>query len=185
MGGTIHKLGNVILDMHPESKIEMNADLGMGHNLRKGSFAETYLKMHENSRLIVNGYFKVFFGSSIEIFPNAVLTLDGGYINSGCTISCANRISIGSGAAIARGVYIYDNDHHEILDEQGNQINHSVPVVIGKHVWIGVGATVLKGVTIGDGAVIAAGAVVTKNIPAKSLAAGVPASVIRENIEWR
>jgi len=58
------------------------------------------------------------------------------------------------------------------------------PISIGNHVWIGINATILKGVTIGDGAIIAAGAVVTRDIPASCMAAGVPASVIKNNISW-
>lgn len=58
------------------------------------------------------------------------------------------------------------------------------PVEIGNNVWIGVGTTILKGVTIGDGAIIAAGSVVTKDIPARCLAAGVPAKVIKTDVEW-
>ena len=59
------------------------------------------------------------------------------------------------------------------------------PVYIGKKVWIGVGAIILKGVTIGDGAIIGAGSVVTKDIPAGCLAIGNPAKVIKENVEWK
>ena len=58
------------------------------------------------------------------------------------------------------------------------------PVHIGDHVWIGARAVVLKGVTIGDGAIVAAGAVVVDNVPPRALAAGVPARVVREEIEW-
>ena len=61
---------------------------------------------------------------------------------------------------------------------------YRAPIVIGDHVWIGTNAIVLKGVTIGDGAVIAAGAVVTRDVPAHSLAAGVPARVIRSDVHW-
>ena len=57
---------------------------------------------------------------------------------------------------------------------------HPAPVVIGKNVWLGASVTVVPGVTIGDNAVIAAGAVVTKDVPANTIAAGVPAKVIRE-----
>ena len=56
---------------------------------------------------------------------------------------------------------------------------------IGNHVWIGENSMVLKGVTIGDGVVIAASSVVTRDIPPHSLVAGIPAKVIRENIEWK
>ncbi|MEW5954329.1 MAG: DapH/DapD/GlmU-related protein [Bacillota bacterium] len=178
-------LGNVVFDLSPAASIELNSHLSMGHNLRSGSNAETYLKMHAGSSLIVNGYFKVFYGSSIEIFPGGVLTLGSGYINSDCVIACAKRITIGEGVAIARRVFIYDSDHHKIIDEQGSLKNPPELIIIGNHVWIGVGAIILKGVTIGDGAVIAAGSVVTHDVPARCVAAGNPAVVIKENINWK
>lgn len=65
------------------------------------------------------------------------------------------------------------------------QAKKTKPVCIGNHVWIGQRAMILKGVSIGDGAIIAAGAVVTRDVPAGCLAAGVPAKVIRKNVEWK
>ena len=61
----------------------------------------------------------------------------------------------------------------------------SAPIVIGDHVWIGVNATILKGVRIGSGAVIAAGAVVVRDVAPNSLVGGVPARVLKENVTWR
>ena len=61
----------------------------------------------------------------------------------------------------------------------------SKPIKIGNHVWIGQRATVLKGVTIGDGAVIAAGSIVTRDVPPHSLVGGIPAKVLKENVEWK
>jgi acetyltransferase-like isoleucine patch superfamily enzyme len=58
------------------------------------------------------------------------------------------------------------------------------PVHIGNKVWIGANVTILKGVSIGDGSVIAAGSVVTRSIPANCLAGGIPAKVIKENVAW-
>ena len=55
----------------------------------------------------------------------------------------------------------------------------AAPIVVGKDVWIGAHATILKGVTIGDGAIIAAGAVVTRDVPPNTIAAGVPARVVK------
>lgn len=56
---------------------------------------------------------------------------------------------------------------------------------MGNHVWIGTRVTLLPGVTVGDGAVIAAGAVVTKDVPAGALVGGVPAKVLKEHVEWK
>ena len=72
-------------------------------------------------------------------------------------------------------------DGHTVYQE-GYKI--SEPIKNGNHVWIGQGATILKGVTIGDGAIIAAGAIVTKDVPARCIAAGVPAKVIKEGVRW-
>lgn len=58
-------------------------------------------------------------------------------------------------------------------------------VKIGNKVWIATNALILPGVSIGDGAIVAAGAVVTKDVPAKCMVAGVPARVVKENVEWK
>ena len=61
----------------------------------------------------------------------------------------------------------------------------TAPIHIGNHVWIGTRATILKGVDIGEGAIIAAGAVVTHDVPPHSIVGGVPAKVIAENVKWK
>ena len=58
------------------------------------------------------------------------------------------------------------------------------PIIIGNHVWIGMNVTILKGVRIGDGAIVAAGAVVTKDVPENTLVGGVPARVLKTDISW-
>ena len=123
--------------------------------------------------------FSIHYGAHISVLPDATLILKSGFINYNCEICCAERIEIGERVAIATNVTIRDNDSHIIDGKKG-----SAPVIIGNHVWIGTKAIILKGVKIGDGAVIAAGAVVTKDVPAKCLAAGVPAKIVKENISW-
>ncbi len=66
------------------------------------------------------------------------------------------------------------------LDPEQNRKNHYAPVKIGNHVWIGSNAAVLSGVSIGDWAVVAAGAVVTKDVPPLAVVGGVPAKVIKK-----
>lgn len=99
------------------------------------------------------------------------------FINQGATVYATTSIRIGDDTKIADLVAIYDTDFHEL--EVGVPIRTG-PVAIGRNVWIGRGATILAGVTIGDHAVVAAGAVVTSDVPDATLVAGVPARTVRQ-----
>lgn len=93
---------------------------------------------------------------------------------SGVSIACWNSITIGNNVMIGADTCIGDTDDHpERLDTK------PAPVVIGDNVFIGMHCLILKGVTIGENSIIGAGSVVTKDIPANCVAAGVPCKVIR------
>lgn len=99
------------------------------------------------------------------------------FCNSNVSITAMKSIYIGNGTKIANNVVITDHDH----DYHHNNIGYvSAPIQIGDRVWIGANAVILKGVTIGDHAVIAAGSVVNHDVPAYCVAAGVPARLIKE-----
>ena len=103
-------------------------------------------------------------------------------------ITATNQIVIGDNCLTGKWVTISDNNHGttSIDDLSLPPLKRTVvskgPVIIGKNVWIGDKATVLGGVTIGNGAVVAANSVVTKDVPAYSVVAGNPARVIKQNI---
>ena len=99
------------------------------------------------------------------------------FINAGCKFQDQGGIVIGDGALIGHGVVLATLDHD--LDPAKRQQLHPGKIVIGKGVWIGANATVTRGVTIGDHAVIAAGAVVNRVVPAGMIAGGVPARIIK------
>ena len=99
------------------------------------------------------------------------------FINSGCRFQDQGGITIGDGALIGHNVVLATINHD--LDPARRGDNLPAPIVIGEGVWIGANATVLPGVTIGDHAVVAAGAVVTKDVPADMVVGGVPAKTIR------
>ena len=101
---------------------------------------------------------------------------DNVFINQGASIVAHNDIRIGNDCRIGDYVAIYDTDHHPL--EQGDE-TRTAPVLVGRNVWIGRGAIVLPGVTIGDHAVVAAGTVVTSDVTERTLAAGNPAREIR------
>lgn len=112
--------------------------------------------------------------------PNAqILIGDRTYINRRTEFKCQSGIKVGCDCAISWDVTIMDTDYHSINDSI-----ISKEIVIGNHVWVGCKATILKGVIIGDGAVIAAGALVNCDVPARTLVGGVPARIIKENVNW-
>lgn len=113
-------------------------------------------------------------GKNIRIGKNV-------FINSCCCFQDQGGISIGDGSLIGHCVVIATINHDFAPERRGDE--YMKPVAIGKNVWIGAHATVLPGVSIGDGAVIAAGAVVTKDVPAGVVAGGVPARIIRKLAE--
>lgn len=165
------------------AKIEVfDGALNVGKSWGNDSDQKTCLSMSENATLELHGIFSVMSGGYISLRRGATLSLGSGYINNGCVIICEEKIEIGNDVAIAGDVEIRDTDEHTILSDTYRK---TAPVKIGNHVWIGGRAMILKGVTIGDGAIIAAGAVVTHDVPANTLVGGVPAKIIREKIEWK
>ena len=96
----------------------------------------------------------------------------------GVRIDSASAVTIGESSMIAAGAYLTDADWHDIYDRT-QAIGRTSPVILGNNVWIGDGAIVCKGVSIGDNSIIGAGSVVTQDIPSNVIAAGNPAKVLR------
>src|SRR5690606_19030028 len=96
----------------------------------------------------------------------------------------ATAIAIGQGCLISWGVTMMDHDAHDI-EVDGVVINPQAPIRIEDDVWIGANATILKGVTIGQGAIVAGGSVVTKDVAPRNVVGGNPAKVIRSGVDWR
>jgi acetyltransferase-like isoleucine patch superfamily enzyme len=96
-------------------------------------------------------------------------------------IHCGSEVAIGARCSISWDVVIMDRDYHSLGDGPATPS----PVEIGSDVWIGCRAIVLKGVTIGPGAVVAAGSVVTRDVAPAALVAGNPARVVRTDVSWR
>ncbi|WP_082227255.1 acyltransferase [Demequina rhizosphaerae] len=116
--------------------------------------------------------------STFVVVEGAELTIgERPGINAGVTIGCHRSITIGDRVQIGPYAAIFDTGNHELVAGEGIKIE---PVVIGDNVWIGRSAYIMPGVTIGDNAVVGAGSVVTKDVPANAVVAGVPAKVIRE-----
>lgn len=178
-------LGNPSICLDFGATVTVDGILNLNAEYPRKSQKTAVLRVEKNGSLDVHGIFQAYYDTEIWVYPNGKLTLGHGYINAGTQLRCMESITIGDGCAIGRNVLIMDFDAHEITYEDGSKNRITAPIHIGKHVWIGAGAIILKGVSIGDNAVIGAGSVVTKDVPANTVVAGVPAHTIRENIQWR
>ena len=103
------------------------------------------------------------------------------FINSGCHFQDQGGIEIGDSALIGHNVVLATINHD--LDPSMNRKNHYAPIKIGAHAWIGSNATVLSGVSVGEWSVVAAGAVVTKDVPPMTVVGGIPARIIKRITE--
>ena len=171
---------HVKIHISKKARLKLLGDLVCGHQQCPGASLETRILLENEGSWQVMSNFTVYAGSFVRILKKGVLTTHSGFINENVQITCAEKITIGEDCNIGRDVVIRDYDGHFI----DPSLPISSPVRIGDHVWIGQKAMILKGVTIGDGAVIAAGSIVTADVPARTLVAGVPAKVIRENVNW-
>jgi acetyltransferase-like isoleucine patch superfamily enzyme len=116
-------------------------------------------------------------GVRLEIDAGATLQIgDGTYLNRNTVVIAMKSVTIGCNCKIAWDVNIMDSDFHPL---PGKALEPK-PVVIDDDVWIGCRAIILKGVHIGRGAIVAAGAVVTGDVPAYALVGGVPAKTIKQ-----
>lgn len=111
------------------------------------------------------------FGKNITVGKNV-------FINACCHFQDHGGVSLGDGCQIGHNVVFATLNHG--LAPEDRQTTYPAPITLGKNVWVGSNSTILQGVTIGDNAVIAAGAVVTKDVPENTIVGGVPARIIRK-----
>ena len=138
-----------------------------------------------DATLRLDGAVHVGCGTKLRVGPRATVSIGAGtYVNAQCRVMAGEAIDIGRGCTIAWGVTIMDSDFHPlaVAGEEPGPVR--APVRIGDRVWIGAESMVLKGVTIGDGAVVAARSLVTDDVPPGALVGGHPARVLKENVVW-
>lgn len=137
------------------------------------------------------------YGKLISINHGKILMGEWSKLGEGSVVYCVNKVVIGKDTAIAANVTITDNNFHPTNPQDRRYMRHTShdarerssacsansPVIIGENVWIGSNARICKGVTIGDNAIIAACSVVTKDVPANSIAAGNPAKIVRQDYD--
>lgn len=175
-------LSDTIWQLAPNSKIFLDGNLIVGWQQVKGARQQTRIWLESGAELHVKGNFTIGANSFIRIWKNSSLVLSNGFINEGVQIIAGDGISIGNDCVIGRDVIIRSYDGHSIL-LPNYQITKRIE--ISNHVWIGQCATILKGVTIGEGSVVAANTVLTKDVPKNCLVGGNPASIIKRDIQWK
>lgn len=121
-----------------------------------------------------------------EEFSPSIIIGDNCNIGEHTHMSAINKIIIGNGLLTGQYVYIGDNSHGELSQEDADippirrTLKSKGPILIGNNVWIGDKCTILAGVSIGDNAIVAANSVVTHDVPSNSVVAGAPAKIVKE-----
>lgn len=166
-----------------------NIEIGGGCQLaRKSSFAP--MRSNRNPGVVLGNRVRAYLWTEFNVEPDGFLEVGDDSILIGAGFMCANHIKIGARVLVSYNVTIADSDFHPIQPElrrldaianapHGDRSTRppftSLPVVIEDEVWIGIGAIILKGVTIGRGARVGAGSVITHDIPPGAEASGNPA----------
>lgn len=161
------------------ARITLQSDLVLGDWKVAFSARPGMLRLDKSSEFCVQNKAIISYGADIIAFEGGKISIGASFINSNCKLRCADSIIIKDDCVISHDFTAMDFDGHTL-----NGADDRTGIVIGNHVWIGTRVTVLKGVTIGDGAVIAAGSIVNKNVPPHTLVGGIPAKILRENVEW-
>lgn len=147
----------------------------------------------------------IIIGDNFRCFGGTLVSQNGGKIIIGDNVKIGNQVLIGSvnsvtikdNARLADNITVMDNNNHPInpldreivysspRDSEKRRWKYSdnSPIVIGRHTWIGSNSRICKGVTIGDGSIVAASAVVTKDVPENSIVAGNPGRIVKRNID--
>ena len=182
--GKIIPYKNAVIDLAADAKIILkDGDLEVGAEKLKKSKTETYIRLRSGAKWNVRENCTINYGCCIEVLKDALLETDYFTMNTRSVLIAADQITLGHDVMIGRNAVIYDSDFHPIVDAENHILNPSKPVSIGNHVWLGTGSMVLKGVTIGDNAIIAAGEIVRNSVEADTTAAA--GQRMKNKGEWR
>nr|WP_234922612.1 acyltransferase [Aeromonas caviae] len=184
----------------PYRAIKKDVHVTLGNSILGKTFKIDYRLPRVNKSLSIGDKCILLNDNIFESEEGFISIGNGCFINSGTKLITRSSITIGNNVTIAWNCMLYDHDSHSLdyrdrVGDQEQQLRdwhtgnfianknwetvNSKPIVIGDNVWLGFDVVVLKGVRIGEGAIIGAKSVVTRDIPAWSVAAGNPAKVIK------
>jgi tetrahydrodipicolinate N-acetyltransferase len=185
----------VTIQCEKGSKLELGGPLFLGfapimhrelgtEGLSPRGWGKTVLRLGPRATLRTKGWVILEEGAQVVIGADGEVELGGrNHLSTNAQILCREKIVLDRDAGMAPSALLMDSDHHAVAVESIER-PETEAIHLGENVWIAIRAIVLKGVHVGDGAIVGAGAIVTKDVPARSLVAGVPAKVIRENVHW-
>ena len=178
---------NTVIDMKNDSHItlEGDKDFEIEINLLRGSKIETLIRVGRNANIYLSHGGCFFYGTTLDVKDNAIFSAGYFSANTGTVFVVAKGIFLGEDVMIGRNVLVYDSDFHQILDENGKQLNKPEEVYIGDHVWLTSNINVNKGVNIKEGSIIANQTVVNKDISEYSLVAGQSnGRILKNDVRW-
>jgi acetyltransferase-like isoleucine patch superfamily enzyme len=163
----------VTLRLEPGARV----DIGSGFVTERQAGNHLWVQREGRLDLGARAWLRTEHGSNhLTVFAHARISIGPDALLNGAMLHAKREISIGAQLRLGFGARILDADFHDLDRDTPERV---APVRIGDRVWIGANALVLRGVTIGDDVVVAAGSVVTRDLPPLCLAAGVPARPIR------
>lgn len=168
-GSELHKIMCDLSDEAMRITCELNSSYHTPKEIR-ALFSKLIGKQVDASFMIFPPFYTDC-GKNITIGKNV-------FINSNCNFQDQGGIIIGDGSQIGHKVTLATLNHG--IAPKDRSTLHAAPITIGKNVWIGAAATVVPGVTIGNDSIVGAGSVVIRDVPMRTIVAGVPAKVIRE-----
>jgi acetyltransferase-like isoleucine patch superfamily enzyme len=179
-GGKLLVYRKTTVRIHRGAQVDIDERLTLGRQWAGGApLYRGHFVVRDGARLEI-GKVGLMTGLRVGVAEGAELIWRGGGSNSDLRLSCYESIRIGENVGFGDRVTLRDSDNHDI----GSGKPMGAPIVIEDNVWVGLESTILKGVTIGTGAMVAAGSLVTKDVPPGTLVAGRPAKVIRQDIAW-
>lgn len=175
--------GKVILNGTPKTgRIQLGFDnVGIFDNKKSRSIWEVY-----DGYVIFNGHAVLGNGFKICVGEGGKLTIGNEFhITAESTIICYKEIEFGNNNLLSWDILIMDSDFHKIYDSRNLPINNPSKIVIGNNVWIGCRTTILKGVSITDNTIIAAGSIITNSLNESfSIYGGQPTKKLKSDVRW-
>lgn len=174
---------------------KLNKDIKGNNNkivIGRDSFVQNcQVRIHgNNNKILIGGGTHIGHGCSLWIDGDNIEINIGNNVTMSrdvqlCAQESGRRITVGEDCMFSNNIIVRTSDSHPIFDKESDEReNYSRDAFIGKHVWIAPNSKIFKGVSIGEGAVIGSDTLVTKDVPAYSLAVGHPAKIVRSGIKW-